>query len=113
MKNADHIHRITSYNVCYTKLLRESLQPQIIFRRCPVDFSTRYDSVLEKYKDTIIPIDPLWNVPNKDENWGAFYAKREDVDMQVNLAFHCEFVVNLGSTMAHDFAMFNKPCFFV
>ncbi len=93
--------------------IEESLQPQIIFRRCPVDFSTRYDSVLEKYKDTIIPIDPLWNVPNKDENWGAFYAKREDVDMQVNLAFHCEFVVNLGSTMAHDFAMFNKPCFYI
>ena len=31
----------------------------------------------------------------------------------VNLAFHADAVVNLGSTMAHDFAMFGKPAFYV
>ncbi|MCB0749742.1 MAG: UDP-glycosyltransferase, partial [Ignavibacteriae bacterium] len=32
----------------------------IIFRRCPVDFSDRYDYVLEEYKELIVPIDPVW-----------------------------------------------------
>jgi len=88
------------------------IRPQIIFRRCPVDFSTRYDAVLSEFKDCLISIDPIWNVPNAIENWGVYFPKKEDITLQINLAFHCEAVVNLGSTMAHDFAMFNKPCFY-
>ena len=92
--------------------IEANIRPQIIFRRCPVDFSTRYDEVLNQYKDIIVPIDPIWNVPNATQNWGVYFPKKEDISLQVNLAFHCEAVVNLGSTMAHDFAMFNKPCFY-
>ena len=92
--------------------IEEHIRPQIIFRRCPVDFSTRYDAVLNKFKDCIVSIDPIWNVPNANENWGVYFPKREDISLQVNLAFHCLAVVNLGSTMAHDFAMFDKPCFY-
>ena len=90
----------------------EHIRPQIIFRRCPVDFSTRYDAVLNEFKDCIVSIDPIWNVPNAIENWGVYFPKKEDITLQVNLAFHCAAVVNLGSTMAHDFAMFDKPCFY-
>ena len=32
----------------------------IIFRKCPVDFSDRYEAVLKKYAATIVSIDPLW-----------------------------------------------------
>lgn len=92
--------------------MEERIRPQIIFRRCPVDFSTRYDAVLNEFKDCIVPIDPIWNVPNAIENWGVYFPKKEDLSLQVNLAFHCVAVVNLGSTMAHDFAMFDKSCFY-
>ncbi|WP_296314976.1 hypothetical protein [Winogradskyella sp. UBA3174] len=84
---------------------------QLIFRRCPVDFTSRYDSVLEKYKDIIVSIDPIWYTASKA--WVGYFSKLEDVDLQVNLAKHCEGVINLGSTMALDFATFNKPCLYL
>lgn len=90
----------------------ESEKPQLIFRRCPVDFSDRYDTTLQKYADIIVPINPLWNTPKSNGNWGAVFPMIDDINMQVNLAYHCELVVNLGSTMAHDFAMLDKPCFY-
>jgi CDP-glycerol glycerophosphotransferase (TagB/SpsB family) len=31
----------------------------------------------------------------------------------VSTAFYCDIVVNVGSTMAFDFAMFQKPCIFI
>jgi len=84
---------------------------QIIFRRCPVDFSNRYDDVLEEYNQLIIPIDPIWN--NKSANWVGYFSTYEDISLQVNLANHCNSVINLGSTMAHDFATQNKPCLYL
>ncbi len=89
--------------------MNESIQ--LIFRRCPVDFSERYDEVLEKFKDLIIPIDPIWHTDS--EAWVGYFSKLEDVDLQVNLAYHCEGVINLGSTMALDFATFDKPCLYL
>lgn len=84
---------------------------QIVFRRCPVDYSARYDEVLEKYNKVIISIDPVW-VSNTD-NWGAVFPKKEDLSMLVNVVVHCDVVINLGSTMAHDFAVYDKPCLYV
>ena len=91
-----------------TKTLLEPIQ--IVFRRCPVDYSNRYDSVLETYKDTIVPIDPKWYT--KADSWSTVYPKKEDVNLLVNVVNHCELVLNLGSTMAHDFAVYNKPCLY-
>lgn len=93
--------------------IREDKRPQILFRRCPVDFSGRYDAVIAKYSSVIKAIDPLWNTPQSGKNWGSVFPQYEDVNLQVNIAFHCELVINLGSTMAHDFAMFNKPCLYL
>jgi hypothetical protein len=28
------------------------------------------------------------------------------------MVHHCDLVLNLGSTMAHDFAIYNKPCLY-
>jgi hypothetical protein len=91
----------------------ERNRPQIIFRRCPVDFSGRYDEVLKKFETIIIAVNPLWNTPKSGQNWGYVFPQFEDIGLQVNLGCHCEFVINLGSTMAHDFAIFNKPCFYL
>jgi hypothetical protein len=84
---------------------------QIIFRRCPVDFSERYNETLNKYKDFIVAIDPIWNIESQT-GWVGYFPKYEDIDMQVNLAYHCALVINLGSTMALDFATYNKPCLY-
>jgi hypothetical protein len=83
---------------------------QIIFRRCPADFSARYDDVLTDFK-SIISINPQWHTT--ESGWNSFFPKYSDVSLLVNTASHCDLVINLGSTMAHDFAVFNKPCLYV
>lgn len=93
-------------------LLPERDNLQIVFRRCPVDFSDRYDKILEVYKDFIFAIDPKWNIET-ETGWTGYFPKYEDIDLQINLAYHCELVTNLGSTMAVDFATFNKPCLYL
>lgn len=83
----------------------------IIFRRCPVDFSNRYDVVLNKYSQIIKPINPKWE--KIGEVWNSVLPTKEDYILQVNTIFYSEFVVNLGSSMVFDFIVFNKPCCFV
>ena len=85
---------------------------QLIFRRCPVDFSSRYDDVLNRFKGLIVPIDPIWNVQS-ETGWVGYFPKYDDINMQVNLSYHCSMVINLGSTMALDFTTFNKPCLYL
>jgi len=94
------------------ELVSEKDNIQIIFRRCPVDFSDRYDEVLKDYKGLVIAIDPEWNIET-ETGWTGYFPKYSDVDLQINLVNHCELVVNLGSTMAVDFATFNKPCLYL
>ncbi|MEP6260714.1 MAG: UDP-glycosyltransferase [Gillisia sp.] len=83
----------------------------IIFRRCPVDFSARYDEVLEKYKDLIVPIAPKW--VKVGGRWNAILPTKEDLHIQVNTILHTQAVINLGSSMVFDFAVYNKPCLFL
>ncbi|MBZ4041942.1 glycosyltransferase family 28 protein [Flavobacterium hibisci] len=83
----------------------------IIFRRCPVDFSDRYDFILEKNKDIITPIAPLWQ--KIGEGWNTILPTRADNLLQVNTIRHTEMVINLGSSMVFDYACFKKPCAFI
>lgn len=93
----------------------ENERPQIIFRRCPVDLSDRYDAILEKYKDDIAVINPDWRIenPSQDSSFTMIYPSYNDISLLVNTCLHSDVVVNLGSTMAHDFAVHNKPCLYV
>ncbi len=83
----------------------------IIFRRCPVDFSDRYDAVLKKHRDLIIPIAPLWK--QAGTNWNAVFPTKEDLALQINTILHTEAVVNLASSMVFDYAVFYKPCLYL
>lgn len=83
----------------------------IIFRRCPVDLSSRFDKVLEHYKNIIIPIAPLWE--KKGENWNSISPTPQDILLQMNTIAHTEMVVNLGSSMVFDYASYNKPCAYI
>lgn len=85
---------------------------QILLRRCPVDVSGRYDAVLGKYPNLIRQAAPLWNQASQT-GWATIYPLQEDVSLLVSTAKHCDLVVNIGSTMAFDFAMFGKPCIYI
>jgi hypothetical protein len=80
----------------------------IIFRRCPVDFSNRYDAILEKYSETIVSIDPLWKPLSSQ--WNTVLPTKADDSLLSNLAEHCEMVLNLGSSMVFDFICHKKAC---
>ena len=83
----------------------------IIFRRCPVDFSSRYNDVLEDYKDVIISIVPKWE--KKGEMWNEILPTPEDIILQVNTITFTEMVINLGSSMVFDYVVHNKPCAYI
>ena len=83
----------------------------ILFRRCPVDFLDRYDTVLAKNGDLIISLDPQWEKMGAE--WNAVLPTKTDLQLLMNTIFHSELVVNLGSTMAFDFVTRNKPCAYI
>ncbi len=94
--------------------IEKSSRPQILFRKCPVDHSNRFDKVLEKYKELIISIAPDWRVASSlQTNFTEIYPCYSDISLLVNTVLHSDLVVNLGSTMAHDFAVYNKPCLYI
>jgi hypothetical protein len=85
---------------------------QILLRRCPVDISGRFDAIIKEYEELIREAPPLWYF-NSSEEWSTVFPSIEDVKLLVSTAFYADVVVNVGSTMAFDFAMFDKPCVFI
>ncbi|SNA68565.1 UDP-glycosyltransferase [Flavobacterium psychrophilum] len=83
----------------------------ILFRRCPVDFSDRYDAVIKKYKDIIVPVTPQWKKIGAD--WSTILPTNNDVTLQMNTIYHTEMVVNLGSSMVFDYVAHKKPCAYI
>lgn len=89
-------------------LRNEGHKVALIFRRCPVDASGRYDTVLLNFLDFIIPIAPLWEAHGG--TWNQMFPSAADSILLANLAEHCVGVINLGSSMVFDFASHNKAC---
>lgn len=87
-------------------------QYQILFRRCPVDTSDRFDAVLKRFGEFIKTAPPVWHIV-KSAGWAAVYPSYEDVKLLASTAFYADVVFNVGSTMAFDFAMYGKPCVFI
>ena len=92
-------------------LNRKGYNLGIIFRRCPVDFSSRFDQVLSDFKDVIIPINPLWK--RIGDGWNTILPTKEDMILQTNTIAHTEFVINLGSSMVFDYVAYKKPCVYI
>lgn len=82
----------------------------IIYRKCPVDFTDRYDAVLKKYQDVIVSIDPLWRPVGK--SWNEIMPTKEDFALQATICHHTEFVGNIASSMVFDFVAHDKSCLF-
>lgn len=89
-------------------------RPQILLRKCPVDKSSRFDKTIEKYREFLFPIDPDWRSDIEMNNqYASIYPAYNDISLLVNTSFHADLVINLGSTMAHDFAVYDKPCLYL
>lgn len=86
-------------------------RPQILFRRCPVDLTDRYQWVLDQYSEIVVS-DPLW-ATDQPTDWTQIVPTEADVKLLVNVVKHCALVINLGSTMALDFAIEGKPGVYV
>ncbi|MGL2988090.1 UDP-glycosyltransferase [Flavobacterium sp. RSSA_27] len=82
----------------------------IIYRKCPVDFTDRYDAILKQYQDVVVSIDPLWRPVGTA--WNEIMPTKEDFALQANICEHTEFVGNIASSMVFDFVAHNKPCLF-
>lgn len=82
----------------------------IIYRKCPVDFTDRYDAILKKYEDVIVSINPLWRPVGT--SWNEIMPTKEDFTLQANICEHTEFVGNIASSMVFDFVAHNKSCLF-
>lgn len=93
------------------KMNEEGNQLGIIFRRCPVDFTDRYDKVLDEYKKEIFIVNPLWNKIN--ESWDTVLPQKEDLSLLCNVINYSELVVNIASSMVFDFVLFKKPCIYL
>jgi hypothetical protein len=77
---------------------------QLLFRPVPVETLDRFAEVLQSFpKVKLIP--PKWV---QGDHWGSFFPLFEDLQLLVNLAYHCKVVVNMGSTMALDFSVFGN-----
>lgn len=83
----------------------------ILFRRCPVDISGRYEAVLKEFDNLIVPVAPKWKALG--EVWNQIFPHKDDLALLANTARHTELVINLGSSMVFDFAAHNKPCVFI
>ncbi|MFE3846701.1 UDP-glycosyltransferase [Flavobacterium sp. LB3P45] len=90
------------------KLNKKGKPLGIIFRRCPVDFSPRFNSVLEENQDIVVAIEPRWD--KVGEGWNTILPTKEDSILQFNIIAHTELVVNLGSSMVFDYVSHKKPC---
>ena len=82
----------------------------IIYRKCPVDFTNRYDAVLDLNKDIIKVLDPIWK--QVGTMWNEVLPAKEDFKMLYNVCEHSEFVTNVCSSTVFDFVTHNKPCIY-
>ncbi|WP_452220380.1 CDP-glycerol glycerophosphotransferase family protein [Lacinutrix salivirga] len=82
----------------------------IIYRKCPVDFTPRYNAILEANKDVITVLDPIWKPIGSQ--WNQVLPEKEDFKMLYNVCEHTEMVTNVCSSTVFDFVAHNKPCIY-
>ena len=99
----DLAHAVRSLN-------RKGENLAIIYRKCPVDFTKRYQAVIEANKDIIEVIDPIWKPVGNQ--WNQILPAKEDFKLLYNVCEHSEFVTNVCSSTVFDFVAHKKPCIY-
>jgi hypothetical protein len=93
------------------ELNNEGNQIGIIFRKCPVDFSNRYDEIIERYRFIIKQVNPEWK--KIGGSWAGVMPLKKDMEILYNTIKYSELVVNVGSSMVFDAFCHQKPCAFI
>jgi hypothetical protein len=99
----DLAHAVRSLN-------NKGYQLGIIYRKCPVDTSNRYEAVIRENKDIITVIDPIWK--QMGTNWNEVFPDKEDLKLLYNVCAHSEMVTNVCSSTVFDFVAHDKPCIY-
>lgn len=99
----DLVHAVQSLNI-------KGYNLGIIYRKCPVDTTTRYDTILNSNTDIIRVLDPIWKPFGKQ--WNEVLPTKEDFKMLYNVCEHSELVTNVCSSTVFDFVAHNKPCIY-
>lgn len=79
----------------------------VIFRKSPVDFSGRFDYILESYAEEVVFIDPLWKAMST--TWNSILPTIDDNVLFSNLVEYTELLITIGSSTVFDFTAHNKP----
>lgn len=91
----------------------ENERPIILFRPVPNRDIERYRPTLEQYADVVTHAKPIWKNTTAGNDWNMYFPLIDDLKELVNIARHCDGVINVGSTVALDFTMFNKPALYI
>lgn len=91
-------------------LIADGYNLGIIYRKCPVDTTSRYKKVIEENQDIILVIDPLWQAMGKQ--WNEVFPTKADLKLLHNVCAHSELVTNVCSSTVFDFVAHNKPCIY-
>lgn len=86
-------------------------RPQILLRPSPADPTDRFDAILEAFPEIAVS-KPRWSRPEHDQ-WASIVPEVADIALLANVVHHADAVVNVGSTMAMDFAIEDKPAIFI
>lgn len=95
--------------IAIQKLNKKDYNLGVLFRRCPADFSDRYDTIIEKFKDIVVTIDPIWNNYHNSE---LRYPEQDDYKLLSNICEHAEMVTNVCSSTVFDFVAHKKSCIY-
>lgn len=82
----------------------------IIYRKCPVDTTSRYEDVINANKELISVIDPLWEM--RGNQWNEVFPLKADLKLLHNVCAHSEFVANICSSTVFDFVAHQKACIY-
>ena len=83
----------------------------ILYRRCPVDFSGRWEKVKQQYPDIIYEVSPEWK--NLGDAWNKVMPMKEDLSVLSSSVYYSEWVVNIGSSMVFDANCHQKPTAYI
>ena len=101
----DMAEQVRSYNSLHNE------NYAILFRRCPVDFSGRYDAIIKGYRDVVFLAEPLWE--NRGNGWNFAMPTIEDQKRLVNTIHHSILTINVGSSIVFDAACHQSPTCYI
>lgn len=85
---------------------------RVVFRPNPIDRNKDFDTVLSNYSDIVTELKPDW-FGSDVFLWNKGGPSKKDITLLVNSILHSDLVINMGSTMALDAALLNKPACYI